>query len=436
MYLAPANTAPSFIEAPASQFVRVSSNAMFSALVEGSTPLGYQWHFQNAPLAGQTNGTLIVTNVRALVAGSYHVVVTNALGAITSAPAVLAVDYGSSTSNTVPILGLTNTFWRYHQTTAFFDNAWTASNYVDTGWSGPSRALLAVETAASVTPFIGTTLTLGRTSYYFRNWFNMTSNFPPGTLLRATTMIDDGAVIFINGQQVQRIRMTSGFYDYNTFATGTPPVNSDASQELFYWFAATNLVRGSNVIAAEVHQNSSGSSDIVWGMQLDALVPASNRPPVITAQPISRVVSNGLNVTFTVAATGTAPLSYRWRRNGTNLATTTSSLLITNVQRFHEGAYSVLVTNPYDTALSSNATLTVTMPAIAFVGGTYGFTAPGQFTLSFLGDTGRVFAVETSTNLQNWIQTGTVTNATGTAQFHDPTAGEAPQRYYRLRLLP
>jgi hypothetical protein len=186
-----------------------------------------------------------------------------------------------------------------------------------------------------------------------------------------------------------------------------------------------------------VHQINAGSSDIVWGMALDALVPVSNRPPTIVTHPISRVVSNGVNISFTVAATGSTPLTYQWKRFGTNLpGSTSTTLLLTNVQRRHAGVYAVQVTNPYDTALSSNATLTVLVPPIQIVGGTSGFTAPGQFTLSFLGDAGGIFAVETSTNLVDWTQTGTVTNLTGTAQFNDPTAGDSPQRYYRLRLLP
>ena len=55
------------------------------------------------------------------MAGNYLVTVTNAFGAITSAPALLAVDYGASTSNTVTLIGLTNQFWRYNQSVAFFN---------------------------------------------------------------------------------------------------------------------------------------------------------------------------------------------------------------------------------------------------------------------------------------------------------------------------
>jgi hypothetical protein len=398
-------------------------------------PLHYQWHFQGAALAGKTNSSLVLTNVRGSVQGGYHVVVSNSVGAITSVVATLLINYGASTSNTVPLFALTGTSWRYNQTGVFLNTSWASSNYNDTWPSG--AGLLAVENNAAITPLMGTTLTLGRTSYYFRTWFNMPTNFPPGTLLRGTTMIDDGAVIFINGRQVTRVRMTSGTYTHSTFANNQPPVNSDASQEFFYALASTNLVRGSNVVAAEVHQVNAGSSDIVWGMALDAFVPVANRPPVITNQPISRVVTNGVNVAFAVGANGTPPLTYQWKRDGTNLPGATGTfLLLTNVQRHHEGTYAVQVNNVYDTALSSNATLTVIVPQIQILGTSSSFTAPGRFTLSFLGDMGGVFAVEASTNLVDWTEIGTVTNTTGTAQFDDTAAADFVYRYYRLRLLP
>jgi hypothetical protein len=144
-----------------------------------------------------------------------------------------------------------------------------------------------------------------------------------------------------------------------------------------------------------------------------------------------------VNVTFTVGASGSAPFVYQWRKDGTNLpGATSASLLLTNVQRRHSGTYSARVTNPYDASFSSNATLTVLVPPIQILGNGIGFSAPGQFTLNFLGDVGGVFAVETSTNLMNWAQTGTVTNTTGTAQYNDPTASGSAYRFYRLRLLP
>jgi hypothetical protein len=64
--------------------------------------------------------------------------------------------------------------------------------------------------------------------------------------------------------------------------------------------------------------------------------------------------------TFNVVADGTAPLSYQWSFNGTNLVAATNSLLaITNVQLSDAGSYAVLVSNAFGVAYSSNSTLLV-----------------------------------------------------------------------------
>ena len=75
--------------------------------------------------------------------------------------------------------------------------------------------------------------------------------------------------------------------------------------------------------------------------------------PIITVQPISQTVAAGTNVTFQVTATGTAPLAYQWRFNGTNLAgALNSSLTLTNVQAAQAGTYAVLVSDAGGSVLS------------------------------------------------------------------------------------
>ena len=64
-------------------------------------------------------------------------------------------------------------------------------------------------------------------------------------------------------------------------------------------------------------------------------------------------VNVGSNVTFIVTATGTLPLSYQWRFNGTNLAyATASAYTCTNAQTTDAGSYSVVVSNIAGTATS------------------------------------------------------------------------------------
>lgn len=86
-------------------------------------------------------------------------------------------------------------------------------------------------------------------------------------------------------------------------------------------------------------------------------------PPAITIQPLSQMVTQGVNVTFTVAAAGTAPFGYQWRSNGVSISGATGEqFTLTNAQPAASASYSVVVSNLAGTAASANATLTV-LPA-------------------------------------------------------------------------
>jgi plastocyanin len=98
-----------------------------------------------------------------------------------------------------------------------------------------------------------------------------------------------------------------------------------------------------------------------------------NQPPVITTQPASQTVSAGMNVVFTVAATGTPPLSYQWSKDGTAVpGASKSSLKLTAVTANNAGSYSVVVSGPGGSTPSGDAQLTVQPSnSSAFVPGTY-----------------------------------------------------------------
>ena len=94
---------------------------------------------------------------------------------------------------------------------------------------------------------------------------------------------------------------------------------------------------------------------------IDALVgPAAPVPPLISTQPQSQTNASGTTVTFSVVATGSAPLSYQWSFDGTNLdGAVGATLTLTNVQSDEAGDYTVGVTNAFGGSQSSNAILTV-----------------------------------------------------------------------------
>jgi hypothetical protein len=85
-------------------------------------------------------------------------------------------------------------------------------------------------------------------------------------------------------------------------------------------------------------------------------------PPAITNQPVSQTVldNKGSNITFSVAATGSAPLAFAWLKDNAGLTdATNSSFTITNALLANAGNYQVIVTNVYGSVTSSVAILTV-----------------------------------------------------------------------------
>ncbi|MGZ4974091.1 MAG: immunoglobulin domain-containing protein, partial [Limisphaerales bacterium] len=88
-------------------------------------------------------------------------------------------------------------------------------------------------------------------------------------------------------------------------------------------------------------------------------------PPSIVSQPTNRGVVVGGSASFSVNASGTAPLSYFWQVGGVPIAgATASTLTITNAQPSDAGSYSVVITNAYGSVTSSNAVLTVVPPTL------------------------------------------------------------------------
>jgi len=93
-------------------------------------------------------------------------------------------------------------------------------------------------------------------------------------------------------------------------------------------------------------------------------IPVGNRAhaqgtvPAITQQPQSVSVSLGANVTFRVAASGTAPLNYQWLQNGNAVNNATNATLsLSNVGLSAGGAYTAVVSNAAVLATSQPATL-------------------------------------------------------------------------------
>jgi hypothetical protein len=103
-------------------------------------------------------------------------------------------------------------------------------------------------------------------TYYFRTRFNFTGN-PADVVLQLSPFVDDGAIFYLNGQLLYNLAVTDTPLNYNTPASRSV---TEAVLEGPFSLPATNLIAGENVLAVEVHQVNSTSSDVVFG-------PASSR---------------------------------------------------------------------------------------------------------------------------------------------------------------
>jgi hypothetical protein len=82
---------PFLLAPPMSQVVSVGQDVVLGVGVSGAPAPAYQWRKEGVPIPGATGATLALPAVQADAAGNYSVVVTNALGSVTSLPASLAV---------------------------------------------------------------------------------------------------------------------------------------------------------------------------------------------------------------------------------------------------------------------------------------------------------------------------------------------------------
>ncbi|MEO7298180.1 MAG: metallophosphoesterase family protein [Verrucomicrobiota bacterium] len=178
----------------------------------------------------------------------------------------------------VTLFGITNV-WRFNQTENLDAVAWKNPAFDDSTWPS-GAALLYSETNALVAPR-NTPLTLGRTTYYFRTHFTFT-NMGNDLFLTFSNKVDDGAVFFLNGAEVQRLRMSAApaSITYTNFATAAPS-SGDATDWDVFSIPATNAISGDNVIAVEVHQVSASSSDIVFGSSLSVAAGSIIRGPYL-----------------------------------------------------------------------------------------------------------------------------------------------------------
>jgi hypothetical protein len=158
--------------------------------------------------------------------------------------------------------------------------------------------------------------------------------------------------------------------------------------------------------------------------------------PKISTQPASLAATTGGDVSFSVAADGSAPLSYRWFFQGNPLSNATNSTLVFNpLMVANGGNYSVVVANSYGSVTSSVATLTVAIPNFTLstfpASGVSTGPPSNGFTFQLPVPVGCTYIILASTDLQNWTPIATNVAESAIVAITDVSATNYSRRFYR-----
>ena len=128
-----------------------------------------------------------------------------------------------------------------------------------------------------------------------------------------------------------------------------------------------------------------GNGGQLWKIQYTA-----NQAPTITQEPANQTVGEGQTATFMVSASGTAPLSYQWRKNNMDIGGANSSSYTTPPTTLADSGalFTCFVSNSFGDDTSNAATLTVTMnqpPTATITQPTVGTLYSGGQTINYAG---------------------------------------------------
>lgn len=172
-------------------------------------------------------------------------------------------EIGGNTSGATTLIA-NNSNWKYFDGNDMPASNWSSGAYNDEGWKNGNAPLGYNSSNSGITTTIsyGANASNKYTTAYFRKTINIT-NLSSKNSFTVSTLADDGIVLYVNGTEVGRDNMPNGTISFPTVATtynNGVTASFNVPKEL--------LVEGNNVIAAEVHQNSVSSSDLIFNLQM------------------------------------------------------------------------------------------------------------------------------------------------------------------------
>ena len=362
-------TAPAITTQPSSQTVTAGQTATFTVGATGTSPMTYQWSKNGAAISGATSSTYTTpAETTGDNNAKFTAVVTNSAGSATSNAATLTVNAAVTapaittqpSSQTVTV-GQTATF------TVACDRHLADDLSMEQERSGHQRRYVVHLHHARRRPH--------RTT--MRSSTVVVTNSAGVATSNAATLTVNAAVTApaITTQPSSQTVTAGQTATFTVAATGTSPMTYQWSKNGAPISGATS---STYTTPAETTSDNNAQFDVVVSNTAGSAtsnaatltVNAAVTAPAITTQPSSQTVTAGQTATFTVAATGTSPMTYQWSKNGAAISGATSSTYTTPAETTSDNSakFTAVVTNSAGSATSNAATLTVnaavTAPAI------------------------------------------------------------------------
>jgi chitodextrinase len=189
---------------------------------------------------------------------------------------VTAVNANGASTPSSPLAARTRTFvlsgdeWRVNDVGADLGAGWREPGYNDSAWrrggtqigygDGDERTLLAW----------GPSSTAKLITYYARTSVDAGHSIGSIKSLQLRALVDDGAVVYLNGTEIWRFNLPDGPVGFTTRASRTI-AGTEERQWRTVDVSASALLPGQNVIAVEVHQDSGASSDVSLDLELSPI---------------------------------------------------------------------------------------------------------------------------------------------------------------------
>ncbi|MFM1768188.1 MAG: hypothetical protein RJA22_717, partial [Verrucomicrobiota bacterium] len=222
------------------------------------------------------------------VAAPYSLTLSNLPTGPHQLTAIAIDDAGATALDTVSISSVTlapatlspaGAVWKYLDDGTDQGTAWRSNSFNDATWkSGP--AMLGYGDASGVQPRTINSFGPDPNNKYITTYYRraiLVPNAAEVAALTARLQRDDGAVVYLNGAEVWRNNMPAGTITNLTRANATVGGTNETN-----WVTTSLspglLLSGTNVIAVEIHQDSTNSSDIVFDFELAASVSLTAPP--------------------------------------------------------------------------------------------------------------------------------------------------------------